>query len=741
MELDLTAVDYVQVAVTDKKCMKILPNNDKRRVTQKVVVGDKSGVLQCFGMKKRELNSIFKLLPGPPVSKLELGGALGTPQDKIFASCGSEVRGYSRKGKKFLDFNSNLTEPISNLCISGSDLVVAGLYICNYFCDCVDQGYYLSNDRINDIICLPVNRRDEDRLVSVLACNDRILRILEATALKYELEVPGPPQCVVPFKDTGGEEGMELVYGTTDGKVGHVMLNNEQPEYKWEIVNEKNLGGISCLTHHDITGDGVPDLLVGRDDGTVEIFSYDIAEEPVLRFAHNFKESITAIQGGVVGSLGFDEVVVSTYAGWVSGLTTEHMQKKVTSSSIPGNTNSANTQPADMDEDTQKKITNLRSEVEALQISVESERGRHMEQTSKAIANNSSTLTRPAAFHINDKFVLSPVDASYHLSIEVQTAIDHVVLQSDVPVDLLDKEETSAVVAYTSIPPPTPDSSGDDNFLLATYRCQSNTTRLEMKVRSIEGQFGHLQAYVIPLLKPKSCVVRRYPIKPLSLHQRTHDFDEQRPMNVLHLSGPFSVAEIHSWVAFCLPDVPERPPAGDTVNLYFANTFLDTQLACIYSKGEGIFRSDNISTISILKDMLTKEATAKKINLNIQYEVSDDSIAYTLQLLHPKLDKQLMLAKKVQLLDALQELQVHEGSMDFLAPEYREILAEADKIKAEFKKQPARLERLYGMITDLFIDKHKFKGVNVKQKVPQLLETLDNYELPALIDFFHQSVY
>jgi len=71
-------------------------------------------------------------------------------------------------------------------------------------------------------------------------------------------------------------------------------------------------------------------------------------------------------------------------------------------------------------------------------------------------------------------------------------------------------------------------------------------------------------------------------------------------------------------------------------------------------KGEGIFSSDNISTISILKDILTKQATAKKITLNIQYEVNKDSIAHTLQLLHPKLDHQLMLAKKVQLLEALQ---------------------------------------------------------------------------------------
>ena len=41
-----------------------------------------------------------------------------------------------------------------------------------------------------------------------------------------------------------------------------------------------------------------------------------------------------------------------------------------------------------------------------------------------------------------------------------------------------------------------------------------------------------------------------------------------------------------------------------------------------------------------------------------------------------------------------------------------------------------------GMITDLFIDKFKFKGTNVKTKVPLLLEILDSYDQNALIAFF-----
>lgn len=48
-------------------------------------------------------------------------------------------------------------------------------------------------------------------------------------------------------------------------------------------------------------------------------------------------------------------------------------------------------------------------------------------------------------------------------------------------------------------------------------------------------------------------------------------------------------------------------------------------------------------------------------------------------------------------------------------------------------------KRVVGMITDLFIDKFKFKGQNVKSKVPMLLEVLDNYDLNNLVEFFQAT--
>ena len=77
--------------------------------------------------------------------------------------------------------------------------------------------------------------------------------------------------------------------------------------------------------------------------------------------------------------------------------------------------------------------------------------------------------------------------------------------------------------------------------------------------------------------------VREYKIKPLSLHIRTHSFDSARPHNTLKLSGAFSLAEMHTWLGFCLPEVPEKPPASSNEAKFdFVSCFLETSLRAEY---------------------------------------------------------------------------------------------------------------------------------------------------------------
>lgn len=90
--------------------------------------------------------------------------------------------------------------------------------------------------------------------------------------------------------------------------------------------------------------------------------------------------------------------------------------------------------------------------------------------------------------------------------------------------------------------------------------------------------------------------------------------DESRAMNSLTLKGNFSQGEMHNWISKCIPETPEKPQMEPIV---FKNVFVGSFLICIYNKGEAEFKSDNISTISILKDFLTKEATTKHTKIEI----------------------------------------------------------------------------------------------------------------------------
>ena len=54
----------------------------------------------------------------------------------------------------------------------------------------------------------------------------------------------------------------------------------------------------------------------------------------------------------------------------------------------------------------------------------------------------------------------------------------------------------------------------------------------------------------------------------------------------------------------------------------------------------------------------------------------------------------------------------------WMSEEYRNIAKDATQLAKELETQPRAVEYLSGIITDLFVDKHKFKGHNVRR--PQL---------------------
>jgi Bardet-Biedl syndrome 7 protein len=154
MELELTRVDYTLVGITLQNSLKLLPTK-KAKEQQKFVIGDQDGVVQLLSAKKDEATVHFKTVPGEKIASIQLGGSQGSVNDKIFVANENQIIGYNKKGKVFLTFDTNLTEPIKSLFVAGNDLIVCGNHVYTHYKDCKESGSYLCGDTIVDcnVLC------------------------------------------------------------------------------------------------------------------------------------------------------------------------------------------------------------------------------------------------------------------------------------------------------------------------------------------------------------------------------------------------------------------------------------------------------------------------------------------------------------------------------------------------------------------------------------------------------------
>ena len=107
-------------------------------------------------------------------------------------------------------------------------------------------------------------------------------------------------------------------YGTASGKIGLVQIARNAHADRWQIPNPDGLGGVSCLSAFDITSNGKMEILVGRDDGVVQVFRMDSVDDfPEEIFKMKFTSAITSILGGYVVHPARGEIVVTMFSGEV----------------------------------------------------------------------------------------------------------------------------------------------------------------------------------------------------------------------------------------------------------------------------------------------------------------------------------------------------------------------------------------------------------------------------------------
>lgn len=197
---------------------------------------------------------------------------------------------------------------------------------------------------------------------------------------------------------------------------------------------------------------------------------------------------------------------------------------------------------------------------------------------------------------------------------------------------------------------------------------------------------------------------------------------------------------MHAWLALCVNELPARP-TDDELTVMYRSTFVGSLLIAKYGKGYASFKSDSITSLSVIKDIITKEATARKVTLNMNVDVKDESFPWFLELMHPKLAFQHSLTQQVRLVEPLREVQLQESDTKFLSPELQVIIEHASDIQQQFQLQPQRLAFLHNIVITLYRHKWRLRGHHsVEPRVKLLEKILENYSPEAVTAFFEEAV-
>ncbi|KRX39462.1 Bardet-Biedl syndrome 7 -like protein, partial [Trichinella murrelli] len=667
--------DYLQTSPTSRRCMRLLPCLPGGGGLQQLVVAHQNGVVACVSWKKKPVID-FKTFPDARIDAIALGGEEHSARDKIFLASGSVVKGYNRRGKHFLDFDINKTDSIKSMSIYGVDMVLCSEYTMTHYHDCSETSYYLSDDRIYDTFCISAQLLgfEVDKLCILLACENHLIKILLGQNLLTQVEVGDIPSTLLFHSNLASQaDGIRVFYGTVNGRIGQLQIYKKNVKILWELPSENGVGFINTMELCDVHNTGMLNLIVGREDGLIEIYDILDNDKPMLTQYIECHESIVALQCGHFTSTESNEIIVCSFSE-------------------------------------KKSICILfRDEVEELRRKVQNQRTDYLKRTEIGAHQYSCS----PSFAINDRFVLNSEETAYLLSVELPIAIDWILLRSK-------------------------------DALLITYRCQANMVRFEVKIRTIEGKYGNLELYISPRMNPGVCQICNYLIKPLSLHRRTQTFDDNRPQNCLRISGNFDIATAYAMMSFCLPGMSEHLSDESKITCYFVSCFIGTQLCHTCSDGEIVIRSDNISTIAILLDVINREASNRGLKLDITCDIDQTSVAHVLRLVNDRIQKSANLLKKIRYAEILkvnvdlhhiinlllEDATIRDDEREFFTDDFEEIFQNSSQLLEQKQAHQAYMDHL-------FVDSFKFKGEEVKHRVPQLIELIENYDHDKLQRFFN----
>ncbi|KAI3389958.1 hypothetical protein SNEBB_008011 [Seison nebaliae] len=716
MENELSRIDCFQSNGINKNCMKIF----KGKKDEKICYADKDGLISFYQLNTGTLQKSWEVNIGESVECIRLIRKNGESlMDRFFVLTQKNICGFSKKGKTF--FQLSLPSTIQEV----KDFIIVDAFI--HVLSQTTYYLYEGAESINKLsISSGANALIDLSPSHILVVTDsRSIVLIENGELLDEIDFQsGTIVKLVKCKSFRNNPN-DLIFVTNEGIFGFCTfhLNEKICQIHWTIENDRNNfnSSITSLVVFDITGDGIDDIIVGRSNGNVHVFCFpsdDTTSQPLQQYNYIGNESVGSLDCGRIRNNNLDEIIVTTQQGWTFSLT---IRDESVTNSFGSNL---------------ERINQLQRDVENLEVELKHKKSIYYSQCKKENA-----MAALPSFRITSTMELKESTASYVLEIECEHTIDLILLQSDVPIDVLNRDTNAAVISFSDL------SDSEENHLLATYRCQMNTNRIEITIRTVEGQIGDLTCYVTPKIVPKVCRTVAWKILPLSLHAPRSNVDrsslELKELHSLTFEGQFSIQQPHSWLLLILPKLTTNTPQNSTQLVHYINTFLQTHLYIQFNENKLEFFSDNISTITILKDAVSRQATLASVKLKINFHISQIALEKTLEKVHPLLQHQKDLLRKKQMIEPIREIIQHERierpevkAEECLSKQFLHLYQHSDEVEEEAERSPSHLQRLFGMITDLYIDQHKMHGTNVKSRINELNSILENYSFDQLLSFF-----
>ena len=252
MSVSLSKAELHQVsAITGAHSLAVLPVSSKGK-TQKVLVGDSSGEVTCFSMKKGAAKIAWKTrvtassssesngsLPSSSSrsssdasfaknrgmqNQDSIGGLClsGSKGDKCFVSQRSTILGINRKGKIFFEAQTNLVDDIDAFSVRDTFVWIGARSLYTVLDDGKEKECMMLPGNVSAILVVKSGFRSRAgsgkwKTLVIIGCSDRTIRFVVGSRIVETLPVQSVVSSLELISSKEGETS--FVYGTIDGSL------------------------------------------------------------------------------------------------------------------------------------------------------------------------------------------------------------------------------------------------------------------------------------------------------------------------------------------------------------------------------------------------------------------------------------------------------------------------------------------------------------------------------------------